>query len=71
MKKSIFSAIFTVSCLLLSGCGNAGSGKATDQTIDYVTGARQTQIYKKAKSQIDQINKSLEDRYREMEEVGR
>ena len=63
-----FLVIFIVT-FLLSGCTgeNPGSHEREDGIVDYVTGVDKIKVYKKTKSKIENINKSLEKRYEGLE----
>jgi len=49
-----------------SGCGENKSGEPG--VVDYMTGAEQVRTYRKAKSQLEGVNKTLEKRYQEIDQ---
>jgi len=63
-----FSGILVAGFLLMSasGCGENKSGEPG--VVDYMTGAEQVRTYRKAKSQLEGVNKTLEKRYQEIDQ---
>lgn len=74
LLKRFFVIVFAIgySALFLCGCSNSKSGthkkKTTEPGVtDYMVGAEQLKTYQKAKSKMEEINKTLEKRYQEIE----
>jgi len=63
MKYSL--PVFLILCFILLGCEKKESPEPG--VLDYLTGAEHLKTYKKTKSKIEDINKSLEDRNQEIE----
>ena len=64
--KKILGVCSFVSFIMinLSGCMGENSGESG--IINHLTGAQQVKTYSKAKTQIQDINKTLEKRYQEI-----
>jgi len=50
--------------VLISGCAEEKNGEAG--IVEHLTGVQQVKTYSKAKTQIQDINKTLEKRYQEI-----
>ncbi len=68
----LLSLAFAISFLVLYGCVKQSPTQdskksATNEIVDYVTGAAQARQYQKAKSTIEEINESRREQYKELE----
>jgi len=72
--KRFFVIVFTISylALFLCGCNNNKSDshkkKTTEPGVaDYMVGDEQLKTYQKTKSKMEDINKTLKNKYKEIE----
>ncbi|MDP8299311.1 MAG: hypothetical protein P9L88_05365 [Candidatus Tantalella remota] len=64
MNRYLVTILVVCSFLLLAcGCGEQGADEPG--VVEYVTGKEQIKTYEKAGVKIDEINRTLKERYRE------